>query len=59
MDYAIALISCEVIPGVKPMSLTELYKCDILYYIKLINRSRNSTGANNNKNKAFYDGLGL
>lgn len=43
MEYAIALMSKEVIPGVKPMTLNELYKCDILYYIKLIRYSRGST----------------
>lgn len=43
IDYAIALMSKEVIPGVKPMTLNELYSCDILYYIKLIRHSRRST----------------
>lgn len=40
MEYAITLMSKEVIPGVRPMMLNELYKCDILYYIKLINYFR-------------------
>lgn len=46
MEYAIVLMSQEVIPGVRPMTLNELYKCDILYYIKLIHHSRGNNSLN-------------
>ena len=51
MEYAITLMSCEVIPGIKPLTLNELYKCDILYYIKLINHSR---GNGNQSENGYY-----
>lgn len=31
------MMSIERIPGVKPMTLKEVYECDILYYLELIN----------------------
>lgn len=56
MEYAITLMSCEVIPGVRPLTLNELYKCDILYYIKLIRHSRGSTPSQGNGTYTLENG---
>lgn len=57
MGYFIALMSKEVIPGVKPMTLKEIYECDILYYIKLIRYSRKENTSI--KQEAFVDLVGI
>lgn len=56
MEYAIVLMSQEVIPGVKPMTLNELYKCDILYYIKLIHYSRGGHSLNSDGSYKLNNG---
>lgn len=57
-EYFIVLMSCEVIPGVRPMTLNEVYKCDILYYIKLINHCMRK-GNIKKDNEAFVDLIGI
>lgn len=55
MDLFILLMTQEVIPGCKPLTLNEIYKLDISYYIKLINRSR----TDKEKEAIFIDKIGL
>lgn len=35
-NHFIMLMRKERIPGVRPMTLKEIYECDILYYLELI-----------------------
>lgn len=58
MEYFIILMSEEVIPGVKPLTLSEIYELDIVYYMKLINFSRNNK-INEQKEAIFVDLVGL
>lgn len=51
-------MSEEVIPGVKPLTLSEIYELDIVYYMKLINFSRNNK-INEQKEAIFVDLVGL
>lgn len=55
MDIFLILMTQEVIPGCKPLTLNEIYKLDVSYYMKLIKYSRKDK-----KNEAiFIDEIGL
>lgn len=55
MDTFILLMTQEVIPGCRPLTLNEIYKLDISYYIKLIRHVKKEQ----KREAIFIDEIGL
>lgn len=55
MDLFLILMTQEIIPGCRPLTLNEIYRLDISYYIKLIKYSRKAQ----REEVIFIDEIGL
>nr|WP_302599768.1 hypothetical protein [uncultured Cellulosilyticum sp.] len=55
METFILLMTHEVIPGCKPLTLNEIYELDISYYMKLIKYSKKEKS----EEAIFIDEVGL
>ena len=55
METFILLMTQEVIPGCKPLTLNEIYDLDISYYMKLIKCAKKEKS----KEAIFIDEIGL